>query len=219
VAVHRRHHQHADAREDPHSPLVNFFWSHVGWLLVVNDELKRLGLYERYAKDILRDSFYRKLERNGYWVRIVILSWYGFFAAGFLIKLLGGGSLVDAVRFGSSLLVWGVFARTVVVWHLTWSINSVSHLWGYRNYATDEESRNNIFVGILSNGEGWHNNHHADSRSARHGHRWWEFDVTYLSIRLLASIGLVSDMVAPNPRLVAARADTPLITREPFAAE
>ena len=70
-----------------------------------------------------------------------------------------------------------MFVRTVVVWHITWSVNSVTHRWGYRNYETDEGSRNNVLVGLVSNGEGWHNNHHADPRSARHGHRWWEFDV------------------------------------------
>jgi len=74
----------------------------------------------------------------------------------------------------------------------------VTHLWGYRNYETDEDSRNNIIVGLIANGEGWHNNHHADPRSARHGHRWWEIDNTYLTIRFLAWLGLASDVVALN---------------------
>jgi fatty-acid desaturase len=87
----------------------------------------------------------------------------------------------------------------VVVWHITWSINSVTHLWGYRNYATDEDSRNNLFVALISNGEGWHNNHHADPRSARHGHYWWELDVVHLTIRLMAMAGLARDVVAPMP--------------------
>jgi stearoyl-CoA desaturase (delta-9 desaturase) len=91
--------------------------------------------------------------------------------------------------------------RTVVVWHQTWAVNSIAHLWGYRNYATDEDSRNNVLVGIISNGEGWHNNHHADPRSAKHGHRWWELDTTYLTIRLLTMLGLAKDVVTPNPRL------------------
>ena len=99
-----------------------------------------------------------------------------------------------------------MFVRTVVVWHQTWSVNSVTHLWGYRNYATDEDSRNNVLVGIVSNGEGWHNNHHADPRSAKHGHRWWELDMTYLTIRLLVMLGLARDVVMPNPRLVATAA-------------
>ena len=87
---------------------------------------------------------------------------------------------------GVSILMFGVFVRTVLVWHITWAVNSVTHLWGYRSYETDEDSRNNIVVGLISNGEGWHNNHHADPRSARHGHRWWEMDNTWLTIRFLA---------------------------------
>jgi fatty-acid desaturase len=92
------------------------------------------------------------------------------------------------VQFGASILIWGVFVRTVFVWHQTWAVNSVTHLWGYRNYQTDEDSRNNIFIGLLAHGEGWHNNHDADPRSARHGHKWWEFDATWLTIRLFEGL-------------------------------
>ena len=79
-----------------------------------------------------------------------------------------------AAQTGLSIMMFGVFVRTVLVWHITWAVNSVTHLWGYRSYETDEDSRNNIVVGLISNGEGWHNNHHADPRSARHGLRWWK---------------------------------------------
>jgi fatty-acid desaturase len=103
--------------------------------------------------------------------------------------------------------------RTVLVWHVTWSVNSVTHLWGYRNYETDEGSRNNVIVGILGCGEGWHNNHHADPRSARHGHLWWEIDATWLAIRLLCSVGLAHRIAVPNPRLTAGLADGRLKTR------
>lgn len=214
VAVHRRHHQHADEREDPHSPLAGFFWGHMGWLLVENADLRRLGIYERYAKDLLADGFYRGLERNARWMQIVVLSWLVFFLVGFLVELALGGTLLEAVQFGASLLLWGVFLRTVLVWHITWSVNSVTHLWGYRSYATDEASRNNVILGILSNGEGWHNNHHADSRSARHGHLWWELDVTYLTIRLLGTLGLARAIVTPHPRLRALRLGDRLATRD-----
>ena len=98
-------------------------------------------------------------------------------------------------------MMFGVFVRTVLVWHITWAVNSATHLWGYRNYETDEDSRNNLVVGLISNGEGWHNNHHADPRSARHGHRWWEIDNTWLTIRLLAWLGLATDVVTPNAQL------------------
>ena len=102
-------------------------------------------------------------------------------------------------------MIWGVIVRTVFVWHQTWAVNSLTHMWGYRSYSTDEDSRNNWFVGYVAHGEGRHNNHHADQRSARHGHRWWELDTTYLTIRLLAKFGFAWDIVQPRlhiPRAV-----------------
>ena len=198
VAVHRRHHEKADNQPDPHSPLAGFLWGHVGWLLVKNPDLSRLGIYDRYAKDILRDPFYVALERNLWQLKIILLQINAFFFAGVAAGLLQRGSWSDAVVMGLSFVVWGVFVRTVFVWHQTWAVNSITHLWGYRNYATDEDSRNNLFVGYLAHGEGWHNNHHADQRSARHGHRWWEIDTTYLTIRLLAMLGLAWDVVTPR---------------------
>ena len=204
VAAHRRHHQHADAQPDPHSPLVNFFWAHIGWLLVESGVFASLGWKLRYAKDLLHDPFYVHLERSYVWVALG--SWIGFFVIGAGAGFLIGGSALLALQFGASVLLWGVVVRTVAVWHITWSVNSVTHLWGYRNYDNDENSRNNVFLGIFAAGEGWHNNHHADQQSAKHGHLWWEFDVTYVTIRLLAVLGLVTDIVMPNARLAAARA-------------
>ncbi len=102
------------------------------------------------------------------------------------------------MQFGLSLLVWGVFVRTVLVWHITWSVNSVTHVWGYRNYETGDSSRNNWLVGLWSNGEGWHNNHHADQRAAAHGHNWWEFDLTWITIHALEKLGLATDVVRPR---------------------
>src|SRR5882672_460875 len=195
VAVHRRHHQHADEQPDPHSPLVSFFWGHMGWLLVDNQELNRLGIYERYARDLLRDPFYKRLERYGWQLWIILLSWGAFFFGGLIAGLVTDETLLDATQFGLSLLIWGVFVRTIAVWHQTWAVNSFSHRWGYINYTTDEDSRNNFFVGIVSNGEGWHNNHHADPRSAKHGHLWWELDTTFLIIRLFVLVGLAHDVV------------------------
>jgi fatty-acid desaturase len=200
VAVHRLHHQNSDQQPDPHSPLVNFFWGHMGWLFVQNRELNRLSMYERYAKDLLRDRFYFNLEKNAMWVWINLMQWGVFYLTGFFIGWAMSGDWIAGVQFGLSLLVWGVILRTVCVWHITWSVNSVTHLWGYRNYQTNEESRNNILIGLVSNGEGWHNNHHADPRSASHGHRWWELDVTYLTIRGLELVGLAKDVLRPRVR-------------------
>jgi len=92
-------------------------------------------------------------------------------------------------------------------------VNSLSHLWGYRNYETGEDSRNNVFVALISNGEGWHNNHHADPRSARHGHRWFEIDNTWLTIRLLAFVGLAKDVVPPSAHLAKQATGSKLTTR------
>jgi stearoyl-CoA desaturase (delta-9 desaturase) len=103
-----------------------------------------------------------------------------------------------ALQLGLSWLVWGVFVRTLAVWHITWSVNSFTHVWGYRTFDTPDDSRNNWLVGLLSNGEGWHNNHHAEPRCAAHGQRWWELDVSYLTIRALEVVGLASDVVKPR---------------------
>jgi stearoyl-CoA desaturase (delta-9 desaturase) len=195
VGIHRKHHEHADEQPDPHSPLAGFVWAHIGWMIYRNRDLSRLTLISRYAKDVIRDPFYAKLEQNFYWVRVILISWLCFFASGFLLEFLCCGNVLDAVQFGLSVLVWGVFVRTILVWHITWAVNSVGHLWGYRNYETGDSSRNNLLVGLLSNGEGWHNNHHADPRSACFGHRWWELDATWLTIRLLSAFGLARKVV------------------------
>lgn len=213
VAIHRRHHQFADQQPDPHSPLASFFWAHIGWILVHQPELSRLGIYERYAKDILRDRFYVALERHNWLVWINLIQMPLFFAAGFIVAWLFGATPADAAQTGLSILLFGVFVRTVLVWHITWAVNSVTHVWGYRNYETDEDSRNNMIVGLISNGEGWHNNHHADPRSARHGHRWWEMDNTWLTIRVLERLGLATDVVAPSAHLAKQPAGSKLTTR------
>ena len=213
VAVHRRHHQHADEQPDPHTPLANLFWGHMGWLFVKHPELSRLGIYERYAKDILRDPFYVTLERGAMQVKINLLQLPVLFAIGFALAWITDGNLAAAVRYGLSLMMFGSFVRTVIVWHQTWAVNSIAHVWGYRNYETDESSKNNLFVGLFANGEGWHNNHHADPRSARHGHRWWELDTTYLTIKLLRLLGLATNVIPPSPHLSKRATNQPMTTR------
>lgn len=198
VANHRMHHQHSDKEEDPHSPVIAFLWSHIGWLLMENGSVSSLRACERYARDIAKDPFYFALSRRQQWVFVYLAHAAIFFLAGMGFGALFGGESVTALQMGLSWLVWGVFVRTVMVWHITWSVNSFTHLAGYRNYETNENSRNNWVVALLANGEGWHNNHHADQRSAAHGHRWYEFDVTYLTILLLKSVGLASNIVQPR---------------------
>ena len=199
VATHRLHHNDSDEPSDPHSPLVSFFWSHMGWLMVENREVRCLSAYEKYARDVLRDPFYMKLQRRG----LLPLWIYSAHAAVYyLVGLAAGwamtGNWLGGVQFGLSLLVWGVLLRTVCVWHITWSVNSLSHLFGYRSYETGDDSRNNWFVAFLSSGEGWHNNHHIDPASASNAHRWWELDGMWLIIRGLEMVGLATDVVRPR---------------------
>ena len=198
VAVHRRHHQYSDETPDPHSPLVTFAWGHLGWLIFQNRETNTLDFYERYSRDLLADPFYLALERSErrFWIYVAHAAL--FFFAGLAIGWITTGRYLGGVQFGASLLVWGVLLRTVVVWHITWSVNSLTHIWGYRNYDTSDNSRNNWLVGLLAHGEGWHNNHHAQQRTAAHGHRWWEFDLTWHAIRFLEIVGLAKEVVRPK---------------------
>ena len=191
VAIHRRHHQFSDDRRDPHSPRVSLFWSHFGWLFAASENTDPQPVLDRYAKDLLKDPFYAWLEVNGTWGRIVPMTWAAYFVAGALAEVLTGGTASEAVRFGASLVVWGAIVRTVFVWNVTFAVNSLCHCWGYRNYPTPDDSRNNPIIALLAFGEGWHNNHHAFPRSARHGLRWWELDMSWLIIRALAWAGLV----------------------------
>ena len=201
VGIHRWHHIKSDESDDPHTPLAGLAWGHVGWVFLKNDQIDRYTIYTRFAKDILRDPFYKRLETTARYPLIIVASWGLFFSVGFAIELLWGGSFVQAIQFGLSLLIWGVFVRTVVVWHVTWSVNSLAHVLGYRNYDTSDESRNNWFVALITLGEGWHNNHHADFRSSRHGHRWFEIDLTFSVIQLLEYVGLATNVIRPSKRL------------------
>lgn len=208
VAWHRRHHSHADEPEDPHSPRLGWVWAHVRWLIHERrGKLQTFSAFEKYARDILADPYYRWIEKLPnpagvfYFTHLAI---YAAVAGGIMTWWYGLGS--EALRMTASVVVWGVFARTVWVWHITWSVNSLAHLSGYRNYDLDDDSRNNWFVALLTGGEGWHNNHHADPASATVQHRWWEFDPNYYVIRLLATVGLVTDIIPPRTQRRAASA-------------
>ena len=202
VAIHRVHHKHSDEQPDPHSPLVTFLWGHMAWLFFKNRDHLRVGNFERYVRDLLRDPFYLALERNALWLGIYIAHALAFLVLGFGVGYAwpaeGMTRWMSGLQFGLSVLVWGVFVRTVVVLHGTWAVNSLSHTFGYQNYATGEHSRNNWLVALLSHGEGWHNNHHADQRAASHGHRWWELDMSWWVISSLEKVGLVKNVVRPR---------------------
>jgi len=204
VAIHRMHHQHSDDPEDPHSPKTSFFWSHMGWFLIYDPDLWSIDTYDRYARDLLRDRFNKKMERPRNFRRIQFAQWLVFAVIGAVIGAVATESWLGTLQMSLSCLIWGVFVRTVLVWHITWSVNSVTHIWGYRNYKTKDNSRNNFLVGIISNGEGWHNNHHAQPRSASHGMRWFEFDLTFMTIWVWERFGLVWDVVRPRKDLAKA---------------
>jgi fatty-acid desaturase len=206
VAIHRYHHKHSDHQPDPHSPLVHFLWAHVGWLLVKNPGTNNVGVYQKYAKDVLSVPFYMKLEKTLLWVWVYVAHAALLTGVGAGIGWLAGGDAGSALRYGLSMLVWGVIARTVLVWHITWSVNSLTHLFGYQRYETGENSRNNWLVGLLAVGEGWHNNHHHDPASATNQHRWWEIDPTYYVIRALELVGLATKVTRPRHERHAARA-------------
>ncbi len=197
VAIHRMHHQHSDNRPDPHSPLVNFLWGHVGWVVCRHKDLDRTSHYERYVRDLLRDPFYLRLERKDGWFFVFLIHAIVITSVGAVVGFLVGGAS-EAIHYAASWAVWAVAVRTVFVLHGTWAVNSVSHVFGYRNYETRDHSTNNWLVALLSHGEGWHNNHHAEPRSAAHGHRWWEYDMSWWVIRALEKVGLAKDVVRPK---------------------
>ncbi|MBL0927766.1 MAG: fatty acid desaturase [Phycisphaerales bacterium] len=179
VSVHRIHHKHSDHDEDPHSPKHGFNWSHVLWTMAASPKGEDRA---PAAKDLARDP-----------VMVLIDRWHFVPQVALGAVLFGLGHWLAGA--GLSWLVWGVAVRTVFVFHATWFVNSASHTWGYRNYATDDDSKNNWWVALLSFGEGWHNNHHAEQRAAAHGRRWFEVDLTYLTIRAMALVGLAWDIV------------------------
>jgi fatty-acid desaturase len=201
VATHRLHHKDSDEQPDPHSPLVNFWWSHVGWLFVVNHDINNATTYDRVARDILKDPFYMWLQRSLGSVLIYTLHAMAFLITGFCIGWWWQGALLGGVQLAASWLVWAVIVRTVLVWHITWSVNSLSHEFGYRSFETREESRNNWLVAAIAAGEGWHNNHHNDPTAASNWNRWWEVDLSYLTIKALEKCGLVWDVI-PRRRSV-----------------
>lgn len=184
VADHRKHHACSDQEGDPHSPRDGGWWSHVFWLAYHTHNGDRTAYLKRWVPDLYKEAGMRRLD----WM---------FLPAHIAVALLlfGIGYWFGGRELAISLVVWGMFVRLVTVLHATWMVNSISHMWGYKNYETTDDSRNNWLVAIVAYGEGWHNNHHAYPRMAKHGHRWWEFDITWQAIRLLKALGLVWDVV------------------------
>jgi stearoyl-CoA desaturase (Delta-9 desaturase) len=192
-AMHRRHHQHSDTHDDPHSPslhgggvkgvLKGFWHAHMGWLF--SDEPSNL---DRYIKD-LKQSKTLTVVSNLFplWA---LLSVALPAVIGGLVSMSWSGALTG--------FVWGSLVRIFVVHHITWCVNSVCHIWGTRPYKSNDDSTNNTIVGILALGEGWHNAHHAFPTSARHGLKWWQFDLSWMVIQTLRFLGLAWNVKVPT---------------------
>ncbi len=179
VATHRRHHAHSDHPGDPHNGSRGLRWSHLLWLYRPNEDRPTPDEMARLTPDLALDPFYAFLERtNLYWQ----------IGLGLVLLLCGGVSWV----------IWGMFVRVIVTIHVTGLVNSAAHHFGYQTYRTNDQSRNNPWIALLTWGDGWHNNHHAFPASARHGLRWFEFDTTWITICVLEALGLAHDVRLPS---------------------
>ena len=196
VATHRLHHKESDHEKDPHTPNEGFLWSHILWNFFNIPQFERYEEFRHMARDLDRDPVHRFYEVMFFPI------WLGIALAMFGIGFAFGGW-----QLGLSLVVWGCFLRTISVWHSTWLVNSATHMWGYRRYLTADDSRNNWWVALVTFGEGWHNNHHADQRSAAHGHKWYEVDMTYWTINVMKWVGLARDVVTPKSKRISKDAD------------
>ena len=178
-AGHRRHHRYSDQEGDLHSPREGFWYSHQGWIFA--------GRWDKTEIDRIQDfADYPELVWLNHWHALPpVLLAIACYAIG-----------------GWSGLVWGMAISTTLLWHSTYSINSLAHRWGKQRYDTGDTSRNNAFLAVLTLGEGWHNNHHKFMASVRQGFFWWEIDVTYYILKALSFAGIVWDLREPPARLL-----------------
>ena len=185
---HRRHHLNADTDEDLHSPLTHAVWrSHFGWFLSRESQAtdwKLIANLSRYRELRFLDRFYS--------LPPALLA-----VAMFLFGSVLGRNAPGLGTSGWQMLVWGFFISTVVLYHGTFTVNSLAHVFGKRRFATDDNSRNNWFVALITLGEGWHNNHHHYQTSERQGFYWWELDISHYTLRVLSWFGIVWDLRTP----------------------
>jgi stearoyl-CoA desaturase (delta-9 desaturase) len=180
---HREHHRFSDTPDDPHSPHVtSFWWAHLGWILSeehIDTPWESIQDWSQFWELRLLDRFH--------WVPGIVLAVLCYLVAGW------------------PGVAWGFVVSTVLVYHATFSINSLSHLFGTKRYATTDESRNNLFLALITLGEGWHNNHHHYQSSANQGFFWWEVDISYYLIRSLGFLGLAWDIRKPGQKALTYR--------------
>jgi fatty-acid desaturase len=177
VTTHRVHHAFTETDKDPHSPRNGTYWAHIGWIFRGTAQSQPQSVINKYSPDLIRDPYLVFIDKYYY---------VGAILAGGVLFAIGGWTMV----------VWAIFLRTVAGWHFTWLVNSATHLWGSRRFDTRDDSRNNGLIAAVTFGEGWHNNHHAYPRSARHGLTWHEFDPNWMQIRLMEKIGLITNVYA-----------------------
>lgn len=189
VVTHRIHHAYTDAPGDPHTPRDGRWWAHMGWILRGTAQQHEPAVMWRYAPDLMKDPVHVWLNRL-YFVPLVIT---GILLFAFL---------------GYPGLMWGVFLRVTIGLHATWLVNSATHLWGSRRFETRDDSTNNWWVALLTFGEGWHNNHHAFPRAARHGLTWYELDLNWVGIRSLQLLGLASGIQLIGKQQLKANAES-----------
>jgi stearoyl-CoA desaturase (delta-9 desaturase) len=194
AATHRHHHASSDTEHDPHSPRhYGFFWSHMGWFLHPGNRRNNQAAIRDYAR----------------FPELVFIDRWSLISPALLgtATFLLGRVLAEAGRptSGAQMLVWGFFISTVLLYHGTYTINSLSHVFGSQRFETGDDSRNNLLLALITLGEGWHNNHHHCQSSCRQGIYWWEIDITYLTLLVLAKLGLVWDL-RPVPAKVYAQA-------------
>ncbi|MBA3696574.1 MAG: acyl-CoA desaturase [Methylotenera sp.] len=182
---HRDHHVNSDEFEDAHSPVQHgFLWSHLGWFL----SNQHFATKTERVKELAKYLELRLLDRFDVIVPVILavsIYLFGSFLANVYPHLNTNGL---------QLLVWGFAISTVVLYHATFTVNSLAHVWGKRRYATSDHSRNNLWIALVTMGEGWHNNHHHFPGSARQGFYWWEIDFTYYGLKVLAALGLIWDL-------------------------
>ena len=184
IATHRKHHAHSDTDGDPHDIHRGLWWSHIEWLYRPNAARLSDAEMVRLAPDLAGSRFYQFLQKTH-------LLWT--LALGLVLLAIGGWQWV----------IWGIFVRAVMTYHITWLVNSAAHYTGYRTYRTGDNSTNNWWVALLAWGEGWHNNHHAFPFSARHGLRWFEIDMTWITIKILAWLRIAREVKLPSPAMLA----------------
>ncbi len=186
---HRMHHQYSDTAQDPHSmKLQGFMWSHMGWIF---SHQYRIDHDDSRVPDLARFPELRFLDRHH--VMPVVL---------YAVLVFCGGELWSG-HGGLWTLTWGFAVSTVMLWHGTFCINSISHFVGRQRFETGDESRNSLILSLVTLGEGWHNNHHYYQSCAAQGFYWWEIDITYYLLRVLAGLGLIWDLREPPERVLA----------------